>query len=336
MNRRKFIALAAGPATGLLAGASGWPIAARSQQQAMRRIGQMFGYAESDPEGRSRLEALQEKLKELGWIEGRNIELVIRRTLGRPELISSMAAELASMRPDVLLVGGAPSLVAMHRETKDIPIVFVFVSDPLGMGEIESLARPGGNVTGFTAFEPSLGGKWVEMLKQVALGLRRIGVLLNPKTTPNSQAFVRSAETAATALSLSINVLPVETDQEIDRAIEQLAQDAGAGLILVPDPFTAARRNLIVAATQRHRLPFIAPFKDFAIQGSLGSLGVNARDEFRRAATYIDRILRGAKPGELPVQQPTTFELVINLRTAKALGLTVPPLLLARADEVIE
>jgi putative ABC transport system substrate-binding protein len=264
------------------------------------------------------------------------VEIEYRWTAGRPDLIRSYAAEIIGMRPDVIMSNTAASLAALLEQTRAMPIVFVMVSDPVRLGYVESMARPGGNITGFTPFEPSLGGKWVELLKEITLRLTRAALLFNPDTAPNAPSFVEPAQAAGTSLGVSVIPTPIRTNAEIERTIVDFANEPGGGLILVPDAFTAARRDLIVTATASHHLPLITPFRYFTTAGGLASYGVNAAGEHRRAAVYIDRILRGERPANLPVQAPTKIELVINLKTAKALGLEVPPTLLARADEVIE
>jgi ABC-type uncharacterized transport system substrate-binding protein len=328
-DRRAFITL-------LGSAAAAWPLAAPAQQpERVRRIGVLMGVTK-DAEGQSRVTALREGLRDRGWIEGRNIELEYRWAAGQPELLRKDAAELVAMRPDVIMSSTFASLAVLRNETRSIPIVFVMVSDPVGMGIVESMARPGGNITGFTPFEPSLGGKWVELLKEIAPALTRAAILFNPETAANAPSFVQFAQAAGSMVRVSTIPTPIRANAEIERSIAELAQQPGSGLVIVPDAFTAARYKLIVAATTHHRLPLIVPFRYFTTAGGLASYGINISGEYRRAAAYIDRILRGEKPAELPVQAPTKFELVINLKTAKALGLEVPPTLLARADEVIE
>ena len=289
-----------------------------------------------DAEGQARVAALRDGLKDLGWIEGRNIEVEYRWSAGQPQLIRKYAAELIAMRPDVVLSNTFASVAVLKDEARDIPVVFVMVSDPVRMGLVESMARPGGNITGFTPFEPSLGGKWVELLKEIAPAVTGAAVFVNPETAPNASSFLEFAQAAGSTLRITTIPSLVRTDADIERSIAALEPQSGSGLIIVPDAFLAARYRLIVAAATRHRLPVIAPFHYFTTAGGLASYGPNARGEHRRAAAYIDRILRGEKPANLPVQAPTKFELAVNLKTARALGLDVPPTLLARADEVIE
>ena len=292
--------------------------------------------AESDVAAPPQVAAFRDALRSRGSTEGTNIQIEYRWTTGRADLIAKHSAELVSMPADVIVSQSAPALVALHKQTESIPIVFTFVSDPVGMGLVKSMGRPGGNITGFAAFEPSLGGKWLEVIKEIAPSATRAGVLFNPKTAPNAPSFLQAAQSAGLSLGVSVVPAHVSDDAEIDRVVAEFAQQPGGSLLVVPDPFTAARRDRIVAIAASHRLPLTAPFRSFAEKGALISYGISAPAQASQAATYVDRILRGEKPGELPVQAPTKFELVINNKTAKALGIAVPPSLLARADEVIE
>jgi ABC-type uncharacterized transport system substrate-binding protein len=328
MQRRDFITL--------VGGAAAWPLAARAQQnERVRRIGVLVGTA-NDAEGRALAAGFDNSLQRLGWFEGRNVHLEYRWAAGQPDLVQKYAVELVSIRPDVIVCTTTPPLIALRKETKTTPIVFVMVSDPVGMGHVASMARPGGNVTGFTPFEPSMGGKWVELLKETDPRVTRVLLFFNPDTAVNVRSFVQHADAAGSALRISVVSAPVRTDAEIERATADFAQLPGGGVVVLSDPYTYARRQPIVAAALRHRLPAIGPFRDFATAGAVVSYSIDVIDEYRRAAGYVDRILRGEKPAELPVQQPTRYELVINLKTAMSLGLDVPPSLLARADEVIE
>jgi putative ABC transport system substrate-binding protein len=302
----------------------------------MRRIGVLMGGSEEDAEIAPRATAFRNSLQRLGWFEGQNAQLEYRWTGSQPHLIRKYAAELVSTHPDVIVCGSTPTLIALRKETQTVPIVFVMVSDPIGMGHIASMAQPGGNVTGFTPFEPSLGGKWVELLKEIEPRTTRVVLLFNPDTAANAPSFVQPADAAGSALLVSVISTPVRTDAEIERVIADFAQQPGGGVVILPDPYAIERRQLIVAATMRYHLPVITPFREFTTAGAVASYGVDVINEFHRAASYVDRILRGEKPAELPVQEPTKFELVINLKTAKALGITVPPQIVARADEVIE
>ena len=313
-----------------------WPRAAGAQQgERVRRIGLLVGTA-NDAQGQGIAAVFVNELRRLGWIEGRNVHLEYRWAAGQSDLIRKYAAELVSMHPDVILCTTTPTLMVLRNETKTVPIVFVMVSDPVGMGHVASMARPGGNITGFMPFEPSLGGKWVELLKEIDPRVTRVVLLFNPDTAANAPSFVQHAVAAGAALRISVISAPVRSDAEIERAVEDVAQQPSGGVVVLSDPYAFAHRQPIMAAAMRHRLPVIAPFRDFTIDGAIVSYGVDLVDEFRRAAGYVDRILRGEKPAELPVQQPTRYQLAINLKTARALGLEIPPTLLARADEVVE
>jgi ABC-type uncharacterized transport system substrate-binding protein len=329
MGRREFVAL-------LGAASATWPMGARAQQpERLRRIGVLMGIA-NDAEGQARVAALRDGLRDFGWIEGRNVEVEYRWAAGQPELIRRYAAELVAIRPDVIMSNTFASVAVLKNETRDIPVVFVMVSDPVRMGIVESMARPGGNITGFTPFEPSLGGKWVELLKEIIPTVRDAAILVNLETAPNASSFLQFAQAAGATLGITTIPTPVRAEADIERSIAALEQQSETGLIILPDAFATARYRLIVAATTRHRLPLISPFHYFTMAGGLASYGPSPRGEHRRGAAYIDRILRGDKPADLPVQAATRFELAINLKTARALGLDIPPTLLARADEVIE
>jgi putative ABC transport system substrate-binding protein len=329
MTRRELIALIGGAA-------AGWPLAARAQQpDRMRRVGVLMPTGQDDAEGRARVAAFVSGLREVGLTEGRNVKLDYRWGDNNLERLRTQASELIALAPEVLVTGSSPPLAALHRARTTIPIVFVLVSDPVGQGFVESLARPGGNITGFTNFEFSMIGKWVELLKATAPGTRRIAVLFNPETAPYTQRYLQPFEEAARLSAAEPVTAPVRSDSEIEDAIAALAQAAG-GLIVMSDPFTASHRKTIVSLATRHRVPAVYPFRFFAAEGGLMSYGADVPDLFRRSASYVDRILNGAKPRDLPVQQPTKFELVVNLKTAKALGFEMPDKLLAIADEVIE
>ncbi len=325
MLRREFITLLSGATVT-------WPLAAQAQPATkVWRIGLLMTIAESEPEAQARLAALREGLQRLGWREGYNIRIDYRFAAGDPERARASAVELVSLGPDVILANGTAILSALRQATQSIPIVFVLVPDPVGDGFVASLARPGGNLTGITNFEFPMGGKWVEFLKEMAPHLSHVALIFNPETAPYARHFLQSVAVGAEA-----TLVPVRNDSEIERALETVAGQSNSGLIIVPDLFTSGHRELIVALAARHRLPAIYPFRFFVAHGGLLSYGVDTLDLFRRSASFIDRILKGDKPNDLPVQAPTKFELVINLKTAKALGLEVPQLLLARADEVIE
>jgi putative tryptophan/tyrosine transport system substrate-binding protein len=325
MLRREFITLLSGATVT-------FPLAARAQPAAkIWRIGLLMTMAESEPEAQARLASLREGLQQLGWKEGHNIRIDYRFAAGDSERARSSALELVSLTPDVILANGTAILSALRRATQSIPIVFVLVPDPVGDGFVASLARPGGNITGVTNFEFPMGGKWVEFLKEIAPHLSNVALIFNPETAPYARHFLQSV-----ALGAEATLMPVRNDSEIERALETVAAKSNSGLIIVPDLFTGGHRELIVALAARHRLPAIYPFRFFVANGGLLSYGPDSLDLFRRSASFVDRILKGDKPGDLPVQAPVKFELAVNLKTAKALGLTVPPTLLARADDVIE
>jgi putative ABC transport system substrate-binding protein len=296
-----------------------------------------MSFAEGDPEGHARITAFREALDKLGWKPGHNIQIDARWPAGDVSRVRAYAAELVSRTPDLILATNNPGLAALRQETRTIPIVFAAVTDPVGGGFVESLARPGGNITGFTNFETSLGGKWLELLKEIAPSVTRVAVIHHPETASNV-AILRSAEAAASSLGLRLTPFGVHNAVEIERAVTAFAAESDGGLFVVQHPVTVTgvHSALIIRLAERHRLPAIYAYRTFATDGGLISYGVDPVDLFRRAAGYVDRILRGEKPADLPVQAPTKFELVINLKTAKALGLEVPPKLLALADEVIE
>ena len=331
MKRREFITLLGGAA-------AAWPIAASAQQgQRMRRIGVLSIFAESDLEWRASIKAFQHRLQELGWIDGRNIQINYRGAAGNVERLSTFAKELAGMAPDLLLATNTPALAALQRMTDSVPVVFVQVTDPIGDGFVASFARPGGRITGLTNFEPTMGGKWLEILKEIAPRVGRVGLLFNPQTSPGGGAFYsRQIEAAAATFAMQPIPMPLRNATEIEPAVAEFARNSNSGLVIVSDSFMNVHRKLIMGLAARHLLPAIYPFRFFIADGGLICYGIDVPDVFRRAASYVDRILRGERPGDLPVQAPTKFELVINLRTAKALGLTVSDALLLQADEVIE
>jgi len=328
VRRREFITL--------LGGAVAWPLAARAQQaDRVQHIGVLMNFAENDPEAKSRLAALRHGLERRGWSEGRNVHLDYRFTAVSAERTEVLAKELVALHPDVILANSSAVAVALQRETRAIPIVFVNVSDPIGLGFIASLARPGGNFTGVLHLEASIVGKWLAMLKEIAPSLTRAALMGNPKTT-SFDYFVQSAQATATSLAIELVPAHVDTSADIERSIEAFARVPDGGLVLPPDSTTIAHRDLVIALAARHRLPAVYPIQLFVAAGGLMSYGTDQNDMFRLAASYIDRILRGDKPADLPAQAPTKFETAVNLKTAKALGLTVPPGLLLAADEVIE
>jgi putative ABC transport system substrate-binding protein len=293
---------------------------------------------ESDPEGEKWVQALLRGMSQLGWQRGTNLQVDLRWVANDFDRTQAIARELVQSQPDVIEVTSTPATAAILRETQTIPVVFASVSDPIGAGFIQSLTRPGGNATGFVNIEASLGGKWVEVLKEVVPGISRAAMMFNPKTSPQTGYYRQSLEAAAASLAVQIVAAPVSNHDEIQKVMADLGQHSDAGLIVVSDVFTAARsqRDLITSSAVHHRIPVVYFIALFVRAGGLLSYGVDHPDLQRRAATYVDRILKGAKPQDLPVQLPTKFELVINLKTAKTMGLDVPPSLLARADEVIE
>jgi putative ABC transport system substrate-binding protein len=330
MRRRAFITLLGG-------GAAVWSLAARAQQlQRIRRIGVLMVTPEHDPQSRARVAAFQQGLEKLGWTIERNVQIDYRWGISDQERAAAATAELLSLAPDLLLANAATAGRAVQQATRTVPIVFTGISEPVAQGLVASLARPGGNITGFTNLEPSVGGKWLEVLKEIDPRVARVVFMLNPSLSPVTEIFYRSVETAAAKLSVQASIASVTEAAHIEAVVTRVGRDPGGGLIIPPDTFLASHRDLLVELTSRYRLPAIFPFQYFAAAGGLASYGPDLVDQFRRAAAYVDRILRGEKPAELPVQQPTKFELVINLKTAKALGLAVPDTVLARADEVIE
>jgi putative ABC transport system substrate-binding protein len=329
MRRREFIAL-------IGAAAISSPLHVLSQpRDRVPRVGVLTGLSEDDPETKIRVEAFREGLRELGLQDRHNIHIDYRGGALNPDEAARNAKELIELNPDVIFAATTPAVAAFVRQTRTIPIVFVQVGDPVGQGFVASLARPGGNITGFTPYEFSLGGKWLEILKEIAPQLARVALVFNPDTVPYA-GFVHSAETAASSLAVHAVPAPVRSPSEIEVVIKAFAQEPSGGLILFPDVSTAAHRKRIIELAAEYRLPAVYGLLFFATDGGLVAYGPDSIEPFRRAATYVDRILKGANPGELPVQAPTKYELIINIKTAKALGLRVPPSLLAQADEVIE
>jgi putative ABC transport system substrate-binding protein len=327
LRRRRFITL--------LGSAVAWPVAARAQRSVrVYRVGMLTGQPEADPENASRLAAFRQTLSTFGWSEGRNLQIDIRWGAGDPGRMRVLAKELSGLAPDIVVAESTPATATLRQEIPNVPIVFSQVANPVGAGFAASLARPGGNTTGFTNFEPSMGGKWLELLKEVAPHVARTAAIFNPKT--HSGQYWQSIEVAAPSLAVTFTRSPVGNTTEIERAIQVFARDPNGGLLVMPDSFTISHRELIVALAERHRLPSIYPYRVFTAGGGLLSYGVDQVEIFRRIAAYVDRILRGTNPGELPIEGPTKFELAVNLKTAKALGIEVPPMMLARADEVIE
>ncbi len=317
-----------------------WPLAAQAQRsERVRRIGMLMPYEEADPEHQARVAAIRAVLKELGWSEGRNVEYHIRWAANDAERLRASAAELVGLGPDVILAPSTIATVALRQATSTVPIVFVNVLDPIGSGFVASLARPGGNITGFATVEPSIGGKWLELLTAIAPGTKRVAVLFSAKSSSMAPAgpLSHTFDAAASVFpALTLIRAPVQDIAEMETVIAAHGRRPDAGLIVSPEPFTSIHYQAITALAARHRLPAVYPYRFFAASGGLLSYGIDLVSQYRQAGAYADRILKGAKPADLPVQLPTKFELVINLKTAKALGIEVPPGLSARADEVIE
>ena len=331
MRRRDFITIVGSAAV--------LPLVARAQQPTdrMRRIGVMVGYAEDDPEAQTRLAAFKQGLLTLGWSEGRNLKIDVRWASGDTDRAATFARELVALQPEVIMSNTTPVTAAVHRATKTIPIVFVAVSDPVGAGFVASLPRPGSNITGFINLEQTLGGKWLELLKEIAPRVTRVAVMFNPQTAPYTEAiYLPSMETAAKKLGVKHYKSPVYGESDIEAAISGLGREPGSGLIAMTDSFMTVHRKAVIELSIQNKLPLMYFVSIAPREGGLISYGIDLTDLFGRAASYVDRVLRGAKPAELPVQLPTKFELAVNLKTAKALGLTVPPTLLTSADEVIE
>jgi putative tryptophan/tyrosine transport system substrate-binding protein len=330
MKRRDFVTLLGGAA-------AAWPLAARAQQgERVRRIGVLTAFAESDHEAQSWVAAFREELRKLGWMEGRNIEIDTRWATADVVSMQRFAKELVALQPDLILTSSTPATAAILQQTRTIPIIFVWVGDPVGSGFVAGLPRPGGNATGFTPIEGSLGGKWVELLKEIAPHVARVTLLFNPAMATFAEGYLNPFKAAAASLGVEAILAPVHDMSELESVIAAQARESNGGLVVIPDAFTIGHRAEITLLAARYRVPAVYWSRFFAEVGGLLSYGVNPLSEFRRAASYADRILKGGKPADLPVQAPTKFELVINLKTARTLGLTVPPSLLATADEVIE
>jgi putative ABC transport system substrate-binding protein len=328
MKRRGFL--------GLVAGAAAWPLAARAQQRAgLRRLGVLAGYAADDPLGQLLAAILPQGLAALGWSDGQNVHLDWRWAGGDAKLYETYAAELVALRPDVLVVQSSPAVAALRRLTNTIPTVFLVITDPLGQGFVHNLAHPGGNMTGFSDYDPPIAGKWVGLLKQIKPVIGSVALLYNPASTPFADLILRAVEPAARSLALSARSSACRDDAEIDAAMK-LARNERGGVLVMPEVFTTVHRDTIVAAAARHRVPAIYPDEISTMHGELMSYGIDSTDVFRRSASYVDRILKGENPGDLPVQNPTKYRLTISLKTARAIGLQVPPTLLALADAVTE
>jgi len=331
IRRREFITLLGGAA-------AAWPVSARAQQSDQpRRIGVLTALAEDDPENQARLAGFRYGLERRGWSEGRNLRIDYRfAPAASPDQVQLFAKELVALRPDVIFTHTTPVVTALQRETRAIPIVFTAIADPIGSGFIASLPHPGGNITGVMLYEPSVTGKWLSMLKEIAPQLARVAFVVNPATATFYNYYLRAAEPISRSLGIDLVPTLVANTAEIESAIEVFASVPNGGLVLPPDVTTTAHRDLIVALAARHHLPAVYAFRPFVTAGGLMSYGVDLTDMFRQAAPYVDRILRGDNPADLPVQAATKFETIVNLKTAKALGLTVSPGVLVAADEVIE
>jgi putative ABC transport system substrate-binding protein len=332
MRRREFISLLSGAAVA-------WPLAARAQDPSvrMRRLGVLMGYAESDPEAKGFFTGFMQTLADLGWIDGRNLQMIVRWAPGSVDRMRSFAKELVELQPDVILANSTPVTAALQRETRTIPIVFAVASDPVGSGFVASLARPGGNITGFSIAEPSLPGKWMELLTEITPGLQRAAMMFNPDTAAYvSSYYLPSFEAAAQSLKVAPITARVRSDAEIETVITSLGREPGGGLLVMPDNFMEIHRAQIISLAARDNVPAVYQLPVNVRDGGLLSYGADFADVFRRAALYVDRVLRGTMPSELPVQMPTKYIMAINDKTAKALGLALPQTLLVRADEVIE
>ena len=328
MRRRDFIKT--------IGGAAAWPLAARAQQrERMRRIGVLMHLAADDPEGQSRLAAFLQGLQEAGWAVGRNVNIDVRWAAGEPDRYNRYADEIVALMPDVIVTSASHSIRAMQQATRTVPIVFVLVPDAVGTGIVDSLSRPGGNATGFTSTEFGMSVKWLELLKEISPKVTRVAVLRDA-ADPTSTGQFGAIKGAAPSFRVEISAIGVGSVEEIERDITAFAREPNGGMIVLAVPTTVIHRHLIIKLAAQHRLPAVYNSRYWAAEGGLVSYGADVLDQYRRTAGYVDRVLRGAKPADLPVQAPTKFELVINLKTAKALGLDVPPMLHARADEVIE
>jgi putative tryptophan/tyrosine transport system substrate-binding protein len=327
MRRRQFIKVFAGSA-------AAWPLMALAQER-VRRVGVLWNFAAEDPEGKARFLAFREALQQLDWVDGRNMRIDNRWNAGDPNSSRTAATELVQLSPDVVLATGTPAVAALQQATQTVPVVFVAVADPVSAGFVSSMAQPGGNITGFTNFDYDLGPKWLELLKEIAPHVTRVGVIRDPSTTASIGQFA-AIKSVAPSFGVELSALGGREATDIERTVAEFARGTNCGLISVAIPLVASNRNLIISLAARYRLPATYPYRFFVADGGLASYGPDSIDPYRRAAAYVDRILKGDKPTDLPVQAPTKYELVINLKTATALGLTVPPRLLNRADEVIE
>ena len=330
MRRRRFITL-------IGSAAAAWPLAVRAQQtERMRRVSVLMPYVASDADAQQWAKAFGGSLQEFGWIDGRNIQLEFRWAGPSPDRLRADAAEMVHLNPDVLMAASTAAVVALQQETRSIPIVFANVADPVGQGIIASFAKPGSNTTGFAAFEFSIAGKWVQAIKEIAPSVIQIGVIVNQETAPFYRSFLPFVETASRQLGVKQIVIPIPDSDHIADTLEQLAKEPNTGVIVIPAALFTNSKEAIITTAPRLRLPTVYPYSFFAQSGGLLSYGFDVRDMYQRAATYVDRILKGAKPADLPAQEPTKFELVVNLKAAKAIGLIIPQSSLARADAVIE
>ncbi len=330
MRRREFIGLVAGAA-------AAWPLAVRAQQSANRprRVGWLVGLDEQDPEAARRTTVVVNALQELGWTADRNLHIDYRYTSGDSQSFDAQAAELIALAPDLLMANSTPATRALQRATLTIPIVFALVLDPIATGLVKNIARPGGNITGFTNFETGMGGKWLDLLKTVTPGIAKVALIYNPTTAPY-EGMLQSIEAAAPPYGIEVTTRGVKDASELEPAVAAVGREAGGALVVFPDIFNTAHQERIIALAAQYRLPAIYPYRFFTTGGGLMSYGIDTPDLFRRMAGYVDRILKGEKPGELPVQAPSKFELVVNLKTAKTLGIAIPDKILALADDVIE
>ena len=328
MKRREFI-LAFGGAAAM------WPLAARAQQPSQMKLIGVFSGPADDAEGRFRVNSIEQEMRQLGWTEGRNVRIERRWGNDDAKQIRASAAGLVAMAPNAILAIGTPALLALRDATRSIPIVFVNVGDLTGLGVVDNMARPGGNISGFTSFERTMVGKWLQLLKEIAPRTARVFVLLNPEN-PTSRGALQTAQALGPSIRLKVTAAGVHDGAEIERAVAALSREPDAALIVLPDPTTIVHREQITALAALHRIPAVYPFRYYVTGGGLMSYGQNPIDMYRGAGSYVDRILKGEKPGELPIQLPTRFELIVNLKAAKALGLTIPQSYLLRADEMIE
>jgi len=329
MRRREFIKVIAGSA-------AVWPLAAVAQAERVRKIGVLISTNENDVEGQARAALFRRGLNGLGWTEGRNVQIDYRWASGDPARAKVEATELVGQKPDVIIANSTMSLSAVHKETTTIPIVFVVVGDPVGQGFVTSLAHPGGNITGFTGFEFGISGKWLELIKEIAPEITRVAFIFNPEAGPYAQKYIQSIAPIAPALGVKLMITPTRDVAEIDHAVAAVSDEPRGGLIVSPDAFTVANRSFIISLAAHYRSPAIYAYRIYAAEGGLLSYGHDSNEPWQLAPAYVDKILKGTSPADLPIQQPTKFELVINLKTAKTLGVSIPPQLLDRADELIE